>query len=369
MTTPADPDWYAVLGVDPSASDAEIGRAFRGLARRYHPDVGTEASGTHFSDVAQAYEVLGQRSRRADYDRVRSGPPASGIRIPVRRWAGAAARPPSVDGTNEGAAGQAEIEVSVSFAEAVTGTTARVDLPEAAICRSCAGSGRRAGDRCSTCGGEGRKQRRTGSITIRQVCEPCGGTGSLPPAACEPCHGRGWTERHRRVSVRVPSGVLEGTRLRLRGREGKAIGFARVRIRPDPWLSREGRDLVLRLPVSVAEAALGTSVTAILPDGPVEIPVPPGTQPGAQLRVAGRGISGSGRGDLVALVEVSVPEDPGEKERAALQALLAVTPSPRRGWPATPEATSRQPGASGGDSCSSTTAHLVSDPMEEDQCQ
>ena len=331
---PAPPDWYGILGVDPSASDAEIGRAFRALARRLHPDVGPDPSDTAFSEVARAWEVLGNPSRRADYDRARSGMPAGGIRIPVRRWAGAPDGSASVDASPPTGPEPSEVEVTVSLAESVTGTVAHLRLPVTSVCAPCSGTGRTSGGTCPACNGKGRHRRRSGSITINRVCPDCAGTGARPPQRCTVCAGRGWTEGVRQLIVRVPAGVADGTRLRLRSASGEPGGSARVRLLPDPWFSREGRDLVLRVPLGVAEAALGTALTAQLPDGPAEITVPPGTPSGARLRVPGRGVPGPEPGDLVAAVEVVLPQDPTQAERAALERLAAVERSPRENWPA-----------------------------------
>ncbi|HET9731681.1 MAG TPA: J domain-containing protein [Acidimicrobiales bacterium] len=336
MASASESDWYTILGVRPEASDDEIGRAFRSLARRYHPDVGGEPSPGRFSDVAQAWEVLGQPSSRADYDRRRRAP--AGVSIPVRRWASRAGGAPKVDTstTDEGVGEDAETEVSISFAESITGTLARVSLPRAAICEDCSGSGHRSPGPCTACGGAGRHRRQSGSISITTVCSFCAGTGARPRQPCAVCESRGWQYRSRELSVRVPPGVGEGTKLRLRSPStGAPAGIARVTIRPDPWFSRDGHDLVLRLPVSVPEAVLGCHLTAVLPDGPVEIAVPPGAANGDRLRVTGRGVPGSERGDLLLVVEVVMPDPANADQRAALEALAASTGDPRAGWPAT----------------------------------
>lgn len=351
MALASESDWYAVLGIDPKASDAEIGRAFRSLARRYHPDVGGEPSSGRFSDVAQAWEVLGQPSSRADYDRRRRG--SGGVSIPVRRWATRAGEAPKVDSTtiDDDGREEAETEVSISFVESITGTLAKVSLPRASICEDCSGSGHRSPGPCAACGGAGRHQRQSGSISITHVCSACGGTGALPRRACETCEGRGWQHRSRELSVRVPPGVGEGTKLRLRSpTTGAPAGIARVVIRPNAWFSREGRDLVLRLPVSVPEAVLGCHLTAALPDGPVEIAVPPGTRHGERLKVEGRGVPGSERGDLQLVVEVVMPDPADAEQRAAVEALAAVTRDPRARWPAASpvsEPGERQPAGGG----------------------
>ena len=330
---PSPPDWYGILGVDPSASDADIGRAFRRLARRFHPDVGRDSSDAAFSDVARAWEVLGNPSRRADYDRARSGMPSGGIRIPVRRWTAEANGSASVVASGAVEPPLQEPEVTVSLAESVTGTVADLRLPGASVCASCSGTGQTSGGACRACGGQGRHRRQSGSITVNRVCQDCDGTGARPPRRCTVCEGRGWSENARQLSVRIPAGVADGTRLRLRGASGEPSGFARVRVAPDPWFTWEGRDLVLRVPLGVAEAALGTELVAQLPDGPAQITVPPGTGSGARLRVPGRGAPGSRRGDLVAAVEIVWPREINEAERAALEGLAAVERSPRTNWP------------------------------------
>jgi DnaJ-class molecular chaperone len=135
--------------------------------------------------------------------------------------------------------------------------------------------------------------------------------------------------------VKIPPGVADGTRLRLKWpASGRPAGYARVRILPDKWFSRHGHDLVLRLPLNVAEAALGCTITARVADGPVQFQVPAGTQPGDRINVAGRGLPGAQRGDLIAVVEIVLPRDPGPDETAALKALAAASPDPRHGWPA-----------------------------------
>ncbi|MHB1446386.1 MAG: DnaJ C-terminal domain-containing protein [Acidimicrobiales bacterium] len=237
-----------------------------------------------------AYEVLGHPGRRADFDRSRSETGSEGIRIPVRRWAASPTKAPGVDDSPAGEAAD-DVELSISVAESVT--TAKVRIPAALTCTGCAGSARRSGGACGACGGARRHSRQSGSVTINRVCPECSGSGAQRPRPCPDCAGRGWRSEDKELTVRVPAGVAEGTRLRLRWPTGEAAGFARVRMRPDPWLSRDGRDLVLRLPVSLAEAALGTVVVASLPDGLTDITVSAGTPRGQRLRVRGRGVAGS----------------------------------------------------------------------------
>jgi molecular chaperone DnaJ len=336
MGSSPESDWYGILGISPAASRAEIGRAFRVLARRYHPDVGSDPSDPLFAHVARAYEVLGHPSSRAVYDDRRRGFPPGGMRMPVRRWAAGASQSPAVDAspTDEDSDQPTDLDLSISFIESITGTVARVDVPRTAICTVCCGTGSYSPGRCPTCGGKGRRQRQSGSITITHICTDCDGFGRLRPQACTDCAGRGWRQITREVTLRIPPGVTDSTKLRLRSpADGHPAGFARVRILPDPWFSRQGRDIVLRLPLNVSEAVLGTTIAASMPDGKLEIEVPPGTGPGDTLRIPGRGAPGTERGDLVLTVEVVLPEDPTASERAAWEALARVSGHPRSGWP------------------------------------
>lgn len=327
-------DWYEILGVDPSVSDAELGRAFRALARRYHPDRGPDASHSRFSDVARAWEVLGDPASRADYDRRRVTPAGRGIGIPVRRWAASSRQPPKVDGYTT-AAGRLpdDIEIAVSFADALNGALVKVALPAPAACEACEGRGLYTQGTCPTCAGQGRHERPSGSITITYVCSDCHGRGTLPPETCRACSGNGWRRSSRELTVRVPAGVADGTRLRIKApASGETAGYARVRILPDPSMRREGSDLVLRLPVTVPEAVLGCRVAAFLPIGPVDFEVPAGVRTGTRLRLPGRGVT-AWAGELVAEVEVVLPQDPSDEQRAALDTLAATSPNPRARLP------------------------------------
>lgn len=329
-------NWYEVLGISPDASDAEIGRAFRRLAREFHPDVTAERSSTsdaHFDRIARAYEVLGDPTRRADYDRARAEPPGRSrpTRIPVRNRSSATPgqpRPRAVgtpDGAHDEHPGPTE-DLAVTFAEALTGTTRRVHLLTEGQCDACRGAGTTEPGACAHCGGAGRVDRSAGAIAIHHVCDHCHGTGRAPAATCTRCGGTGLVRAVRAVTVRVPAGIRDGTRLRIRPAAAAALE-AVVRVEPDERLRREGDDILFELPLTFAEAALGTTVTTESPlGGSLEVVIPPGTPFGRRLEVASH-LRAPLR--LVASITITVPSELSQAERQALEAFGRATRSPR----------------------------------------
>lgn len=313
-------DLYAILGVPPDASDEEIGRAFRRLARQHHPDLpGGEEE--RFRDLKDAYDTLGDPRRRARYDAARARPGA-GTQIPVTRRPPPRRPPPAHAG---------EVELTLGFEEAVLGATVRLEVPAARECGACGATGLSEPAACASCGGEGRTVQLAGQFAIKRVCDDCGGTGVLAPAGCPGCGGAGWLASSRVVSVRVPPGIGDGARLRVApGGEGAGEVYARVTVSPHKWFSRRGGDLHLRVPVSLAEAVLGARFQVpTIEGGRAWLEVPPATADGTELRIGGRGVPGSPPGDLVATIRV-VP--PGEISEELRQALAAACPPPAREW-------------------------------------
>lgn len=316
-------DLYSILGVSPDTPDAEIGRAFRRLARRYHPD-STSGQEQRFRDVKQAYETLGDPRRRADYDALRGGGPGQGVRIPVNRDSPRREAPPA----------PSEVDLPLSFADAVLGATVRVEVPAAAECPGCVATGEAPAARCQRCGGDGRTVHMTGQFTLKRICDDCSGTGLRPAGQCAQCAGRGWLVGARSVAVRIPAGIADGARLRLPpGPAGGTEVFARVAVRPHRWFVRRHADLVIDVPLSVAEAMLGTRLQVpTIEGGRAWLDVPPASSPGTEIRLGGRGVPGTPPGDLVAAVRVVFPDTIAGDLEAALGVLAAACPPPRREW-------------------------------------
>ena len=234
-------DWYDILGISAGATDAEIGRAFRHLARRYHPDVSAdrnERSDRRFDEVTRAYEVLGDPGRRAEYDRARSGrssPIGRAIRIPVHQHHTRSvdardthpSEPPPTTVRND-------MEVKLSPRESIVGTTRQLSIRVREACSSCEGSGHSAALTCARCDGRGRFDRSAGSIVIHHVCERCGGSGFLAASICSDCQGQGTIEVLRTMTVRIPPGTWDGARLRVQRGGGGPQDAVRIVVRVDP---------------------------------------------------------------------------------------------------------------------------------------
>lgn len=343
-------DYYEVLGVPETASEKEIQRAYRRLARRYHPDAnpGDPGAEERFKEISAAYDVLGDREKRKEYDELRRfgpaqtggfGDGAGGFRFggfdlgdlfgdafggPVR----ASRRRSATRGRD------LEAELHLRFEQAVSGLTTEVHLTSAATCPTCGGSGARPGTApvtCPVCQGRGQVSEAQGFFAISHTCPRCGGRGQVVETPCDECRGAGAVRAPRRVKVRVPAGVDDGTLIRLpgRGEPGRNGGppgdlFVVVRVSPHPLFGRRGDDLTLTVPVTYPEAVLGADVKVPTLDGPpVTVRVPPGTPSGRVLRVRGHGVPrrDGGRGDLLVTVEVAVPTRLSGKERKAVEAL------------------------------------------------
>ncbi|MGZ8751726.1 MAG: molecular chaperone DnaJ [Acidimicrobiia bacterium] len=348
----ASDDYYRLLGVERSATDDDIKRAYRTLARQYHPDAnpGDPAAEARFKEISVAYETLRDPERRRRYDMF--GP----------ERAGGGGAPPGADGfgINDlfdaffggdvfggrgggGPAGpmtgaDAEAVLDLTLTEAVFGTTKPLDVRLPVVCDLCDGSGAAPGThaaQCETCGGAGqvRQVRRSilGQIVTAGVCPTCGGAGSVIPSPCPTCGGDGRVVAERRLDVEVPAGIDDGQRLRLPGRgaaapRGGRSGdlYVHVRVAANPDFVRDGNDLLHVRSIGVTQAALGTACTIETLDGAEDLVIPAGTQPGKVFRLRGRGVpvlQGRGRGDLLVQIEVQVPERLSDEEEALLREL------------------------------------------------
>ena len=354
-------DFYKVLGVSESASAEEIKRAFRKLAREYHPDKNPDnkEAEERMKEISEASDVLSDPKKRAEYDQVRkmakSGFGAGGFGGP---GFGGNVRVEGFDlgdlgdlfgglfgdrfGEGAGRAGRGgrararrgddlETEVRISFEDAIDGATVPIKTTRDAPCQTCGGSGAQPGtpiETCPQCGGLGTVGDNQGVFSFVRACPRCGGSGRIVTQPCKTCRGSGTQRRRDEVKVRIPAGVRDRARIRVRGR-GAVAGpggqagdlYVVVHVEPHPLFGRKEDDLTLTLPVTFTEAALGAQVKVPTLDAPVTLKIPAGTQNGKVLRARGRGIprKGGGRGDLLVTVQVVVPDKLSKNERELLE--------------------------------------------------
>jgi molecular chaperone DnaJ len=331
-------DYYELLGVSRSATDAEIKKAFRALARELHPDVSDDPNAEErFKEVVEAYEVLSNSERRQLYDRFGHAGLRSRGFSPTSFDFGSLGDLFSaffgddlfgVGGRARGAARGADLaaEVEIELIEAAHGVQREVPIEVAVTCSTCQGSGAEPGPApvpSAACGG-------SGQFVRTQVCGPCGGSGTVVEHRCSTCDGVGRVLEERRLTVEIPPGIHDGQRIRIGG-EGHAgaIGgragdlYVLVRVRPDSRFVREGHDLFSTVDLTMTQAALGAKVTLPTLDGEIELEFEPGTQPGEIRVLQGRGmpvLQGRGRGDHRLLVNVAVPRRLSDEQAGLLRA-------------------------------------------------
>jgi molecular chaperone DnaJ len=348
---------YEVLGVPKTAPDDEIKKAYRKLARQHHPDrnPGDNAAEEQFKEVQSAYDLLSDSEKRRAYDTFGStGPrgfPGAGADMGGVRFeefnlgdlgdllggmfGGGARRA----GARQPVRGDdLETHVRISFEDSLQGVQIRVPVEAETVCSVCHGTGAEPGTSpvvCPQCGGRGVVSDTQGLFAFSQPCPRCQGNGTIVEHPCKRCRGRGRERTTKRYAVKIPAGARNGTRIRLKekgepGRNGGPTGdlYVVVEVEASPLFERRGSDLVLDVPVTYAEAALGASVQIPTPDGPVALKIPAGTESGKLLRVKGRGapqIKGNGRGDLLARVKVTVPKKLTKAEKEALEGYSKVS--------------------------------------------
>ncbi len=350
-------DFYQVLGVSSTASDKEITKAYRQLAKQFHPDA-NPGSEDRFKEISAAYDVLGDPAKRKEYDEVRRLGPTAGTFGQAGGFPGGGTfRVEDMGDLGDlfgglfggGRGGRrrsreaqrgadVETEVHLAFEDAVRGVTTTVNIAEDGRCHTCGGSGAAPGTSshtCERCGGRGTLDDNQGMFSLSTICPVCNGRGTTVDTPCPTCHGTGTERRVKKVKVRIPPGVEDGQRIRVKGRGAPGQGsapagdlFVVVRVGRHARFGRRGRNLTLTVPVTFAEAALGTTITVPTLDAPVTLRVPPGTSPGTHLRVKGRGVpagakSGASAGDLLVRIDVTVPKDLTDEQRSAVEAMAA----------------------------------------------
>jgi molecular chaperone DnaJ len=351
---------YDTLGVPKGASADEIKKAYRKLARKYHPDrnPGDAAAEERFKQIGEAYEVLSDPEKRKQYDtfgqtfRPGQGPAGGGFQGFDFSGAGPGAagfdlgdifgglfnRGGRTSGREAQRGADVEVQVQISFPDSLRGATIKVPVEKANACSTCRGSGAAPGTSptiCPVCKGRGVTSESQGFFALSQPCGRCGGAGTVIEDPCPTCHGSGRLRSTKTYQVRIPAGVRDGTRIKVRGKgeagpRGGEPGdlYVVTRVAPSPLFHRRGDDLLLDVPVTFSEAALGGQVDLPAPDGAtVRVKVPAGSTDGKTLRVKGRGapkLNGGGTGDLLARVRIAVPGTLSKQERAALEKLQEI---------------------------------------------
>jgi molecular chaperone DnaJ len=341
-------DLYVILGLEHGASESDIKRAYRRLARRFHPDInpGDGTAEARFRQILEAYETLIDPERRSRYD---AGSPQGGDH-PTSGFEGFDFS--GRGGDQSATFGDLFAEVftsrgqqrptpergvdlhqtlTLSFDEAFNGAQRAVTVTHRETCRSCAGAGvtRVSTNPCLVCQGAGSVRTVRGHMVFSRSCPGCGGTGQQRPRACEPCGGTGQITRTEAVQIRVPAGVGDGDRVRIpgKGHAGMRGGepgdlYITVQVSPHPLYRREGNDLHITVPVAIHEAALGARIEVPTPDGGARVRMPPGTQSGQRFRLRERGapsIRDGHRGDLVVEVKLVLPKLLDERSKELLR--------------------------------------------------
>ncbi|HEU5034607.1 MAG TPA: molecular chaperone DnaJ [Mycobacteriales bacterium] len=365
-------DYYAALGVPKDASQADIKKAYRKLARTFHPDAnaGDAKAEEKFKEISEAYDVLSDESKRKEYDEARTLFGAGGFRMPGGGAGGGTGGVPfDLSDLFGGAAGgggigdiftsifrggrgggatprrgqDVEAEVTLSFTDALSGVTVPIQLTGAGSCPTCHGSGARPGTQthvCPRCSGTGMSSRNAGGFAFAEPCRECRGRGLVVDDPCPTCAGTGQALSTRTLRARIPAGVRDGQRIRLKGKgepgdRGGPAGdvVVLVHVRSHEVFGRKGDNLTLTLPVTFPEAALGATVKVPTLDGPpVTVKIPAGTTNGRTLRVRGKGAhkrDGS-RGDLLVTVEVAVPQQLSDAAKDALTSYAEAQPDDPR---------------------------------------
>lgn len=360
-------DYYKILGVSDTATAKDITKAYRKLARESHPDAnpGNEASENRFKEISAAYDVVGDDAKRKEYDEVRRLGPVGGFGpggfgqggggqgnfnvgadgfgdlLGNMFGRGGRGRGPSA-GAGPQRGEDLEATLTLEFADAVHGLTTTLYLTSDAQCSTCNGSGAKPGTNprtCSQCGGRGVTDDNQGFFSFSSPCRACQGRGVVIDSPCPTCRGGGIEKRAREVKVRLPAGVADGQRIRLKGRGGPGRNggpagdlLVQCHVHPHKLFGRDGSNLTIRVPITFAEAALGAQIDVPTLDGQtVTVRLKHGTQTGSRHRVKGKGIeTPKHTGDLIVTVDVQVPHSLTQAQTEAIEQLAAATTvSPR----------------------------------------
>jgi molecular chaperone DnaJ len=346
-------DYYEVLGLAKGASADEIKKAYRKMAMQFHPDrnPGDKAAEAKFKEAAEAYEVLSNDEKRQRYDQyghagvegmghagggfnsmedifAQFGDVFGGGSIFDQFFGGSGNRR---EAANQGSS--LKLGLEITFREAMAGCSKTIDLKRNETCETCQGSGAKPGTKpvtCRLCAGRGVVRQGQGLFVLQTACPQCGGQGKTVESPCPSCRGQGTTPKKVTIKVRIPAGIEDGSRLRIAGegepgRDGGPRGdlYVYVQVKADRFFERHDHDLVCKVPVTYAQAALGAEIEVPTLDGTAKLKIPPGTQPNDLLRMRGLGVpSDRGpRGDQIVVVEVHVPKRLSDRQRELLKEL------------------------------------------------
>ncbi|HZI93622.1 MAG TPA: J domain-containing protein [Patescibacteria group bacterium] len=369
-------DYFAILGLKPGASEKEIRSAYKKLAKKYHPDVNPnkKQGDEKFKEISEAYEVLTDPEKRRKWESgdtdfesffresrgsAGRGAPRGGASSTFRfedsadlgsifgdLFSGAGMGREASYGPAQGA--DLQFQASITFEDAVKGTTLRIPLARTVSCDSCRGEGFvRSGKpkNCANCGGSGRVTSGRGPMRMATACPSCHGTGKAPGEPCRTCGGTGTQHSNETIQVRIPPGAEDGSRVRVAGKgEAGALGgppgdlFVVLRVTPHAYFRRDGKDIILELPLTVTEAALGTRIDVPTVDGRVTLTVPAGSSSGQRLRLKGRGVpsrNGPAPGDQIVMLQIVTPKSLSAESKKILEELQRLNPdNPRSalGW-------------------------------------
>lgn len=312
-------DLYGILGVSENASAEELRKAYRELAKKNHPDAAQNdpAAEERFKAISDAYDVLGNPEKREKYDQMRKGgnDPFAGaagtegfsdLSDILRSMFGGRGDP---FGGRYGASEQepTRVEIEIPFVTAARGGTVERVLHLPVQCTDCGGAGGSGQEQCASCGGSGRISDGHGFFSTVRQCPNCGGSGHTFKKTCGSCKGRGTVSGREKVSLRIPPGSFDGTTLQ--SSINGAVVLVRLRVRPDRFFTRQGRDILCSVTVSAAQAVLGAVLMVRTLDGKVKLRIPAGTQPGSVLRLRGKGVTHNGvTGDQLVTIDVKLPE-------------------------------------------------------------
>ena len=358
----AKQDYYATLGVARDAGPEDLKKAYRKLAMQYHPDrnPGDKKAEARFKEVTEAYDVLKDEQKRGAYDRfghaafegggAGGGGFEGGIGDIFDQMFGDMMGRRGGAGRGPRAGADIRAGVEIDLAEAFAGVKTDVRVPTRVTCEACAGTGSENRDRgsetCSTCGGQGKVRAQQGFFLVERTCPTCGGQGRVVRNPCRVCQGAGTVARERTLSVAIPAGIEDGTRIRLSG-EGEAGGpgapagdlYVHVGVRAHPMFQRDGANIVCRVPVRMTQAALGAEIDVPTIDGgKTRVTIPAGTQTGETLRIRGRGFSvlrSPQRGDMYLQVAVETPRHLTRRQREMLEEWDSDSAGHARGSPET----------------------------------